>query len=329
MPNHARRGDAAQTSADTRGFSARDSGDGDLPAVTVVVPTRDRPLLLERAVRAILNQDYPALIDCVVVADQSDVALDTADVPPNRSVRVVANERRPGLPGARNTGLLAARHSLVAFCDDDDEWLPHKLRVQAALLAARADVSVISSGIYIRYAGRQFVRCPPRRDLTLEDFRRSRRMEVHSSTLLIRRNFFQRVGLIDEDIPGTVEDHDWLLRAARLSPVAAVREPLVRVYWDRPSWFERDWQTVAAAIVYLLGKHRDLGEDPKGLARFLGQLALAHAAAGESGLALTWARRCLRADMRQPRAYLALAVRAGLVSADDLLSLAHRFGRGI
>ena len=36
------------------------------PTVTVVVPTKDRPELLQRCVRAILSQDYPGHIDCLI-----------------------------------------------------------------------------------------------------------------------------------------------------------------------------------------------------------------------------------------------------------------------
>ena len=44
------------------------------PPVTVIVATRDRPALLERAVRSVLSQSYPGDIECVVVFDQSSPA---------------------------------------------------------------------------------------------------------------------------------------------------------------------------------------------------------------------------------------------------------------
>lgn len=37
------------------------------PLVSVVMPTRDRPALLDRAAPAGLDQDYPGEIECVVV----------------------------------------------------------------------------------------------------------------------------------------------------------------------------------------------------------------------------------------------------------------------
>ncbi len=47
---------------------------------------------------------------------------------PPRSVQVITNTRTPGLAGARNSGIMAPSGELVAFCDDDDEWLQGKVR---------------------------------------------------------------------------------------------------------------------------------------------------------------------------------------------------------
>ena len=46
---------------------------------------------------------------------------------------------------------------------------------------------------------------------------RNRVKELHSSTLVMRRDVFAKAGLYDEDIPnGYAEDYDWILRVARV-----------------------------------------------------------------------------------------------------------------
>jgi hypothetical protein len=55
------------------------------PEITVVVATRDRPGLLERAVASILGQDYPGRVECVVVYDHVDVRELDVPVGPDRS----------------------------------------------------------------------------------------------------------------------------------------------------------------------------------------------------------------------------------------------------
>jgi glycosyltransferase involved in cell wall biosynthesis len=90
------------------------------PSVGVVVPTHDRPGPLRTALAGVLAQDYPGELRVVVVHDRAEPDFRLAD---GDKVRVTANTRTPGLAGARNTGILMLDTDLVAFCDDDDEWL--------------------------------------------------------------------------------------------------------------------------------------------------------------------------------------------------------------
>lgn len=70
------------------------------PPVTVVIATRDRPGLLERAVGAVLDQDYPGPVECVVVYDHTDLRELDVDVPAGRTLRYVHNTHRRGYPAA-------------------------------------------------------------------------------------------------------------------------------------------------------------------------------------------------------------------------------------
>ena len=303
------------------------------PAVTVVIATRDRKELVRRAVAAVLAQDYPGPIECVVVFDQEPVDQSVcrqASEHPRRRVRAVANVRTPGLAGARNSGIDVATGELIAFCDDDDEWLPGKLTQQvAALRATTADVVV--SGIEIEYGDTRVVRVPGQADLSLDALARRRVMEAHPSTVLVRASALrERIGLVDEQIPGSYgEDYDWMLRAAQAGPIAVVEQPLVRVMWGRQSFFNRRWQTIIDALDYLIAKHPVLSRDAAGLARLHGQRAFAYAALGQSRAALRTAWRAFRLNWREPRTYVTVLVASRLVSAERALAAANSTGRGI
>ena len=69
------------------------------PAVSVVVPTRDRPALLRRAVAAVLEQTYPGPVECLVVFDQSDPDLPWERLPAGRRLALHRNQRTPAWPG--------------------------------------------------------------------------------------------------------------------------------------------------------------------------------------------------------------------------------------
>jgi hypothetical protein len=108
-----------------------------------------------------------------------------------------------------------------------------------------------------------------------------------------------------------------------------VPEPLVRVHWHRSSFFADRWATIIDAIQYLVARYPEFERHPRGLARLYGRLAFANAALGNRAEARRWARRTLRLNPTERRGYLALGVSTGLVSAETLLRLAHRTGRGI
>jgi glycosyltransferase involved in cell wall biosynthesis len=246
-------------------------------------------------------------------------------------VRAIGNSRSPGLAGARNSGILAATGTLIALCDDDDEWLQGKLRLQVATLSADAGARVVVTGERIVYGRRVIDRVPASSHLTFEAFLRDRVAEAHPSSIVVdRAELLDGIGLVDEEIPGSYgEDYEWLLRAARRAPLAVVPEALVLVRWNRQSWFSGRWVTITRALRYLVDKYPEFASQPKGLAYMYGRTAFAYAAAGEGKAARQWARRSLALHPTNGRAYLAVLVSTGAVRADRLVHVAHRFGRGI
>ncbi|MBG0819257.1 glycosyltransferase family 2 protein [Planomonospora sp. ID91781] len=312
------------------------------PSVGVVIPTRgDRPDQLRAATCAALAQDYPGSVEIVIVVDGGDpsrVAGQVADLlagrspavrgetpPPERGVRVLANRFTPGLPGARNTGIAALGTDLVAFCDDDDRWLPGKVDAQVAAVEAAPGAEFASCAIEVEYGSRRVPRLAGTCRVTREQLVRSRMVMVHSSTFLFRRGALW----VDESAPGGQnEDWDLALRAAGRHPIVHVDRPLVRVRWGGSMYATR-WADRIAGLEWMLARHPDLAVDPRGAARIYGQLAFHHAALGRRREAGRWAWRAFTARRGEPRAPIALAVALGLVPAQAVLSRLHHHGHGI
>lgn len=302
-----------------------------LAALDVVIATRNRPELLAEALAAVIAQDYLGEITVYVVFDQSepDQVLATAAAGhPRRRVVVLTNYRTPGLAGARNSGILAGAAPLVAFCDDDDVWLPQKAARQIAELR-RSKADTVVSGIIVEYDGERTERVPRVEDLRLAALVRNRVMEAHPSTVTVRRDaLLDRIGLVDEEIPGSYgEDFDWIIRAVQNGPIALAAAPLVRVRWGG-SQFSQNWDVIVRSIDYGLVKHQVFHSDRRALARLQGRRAFALAALHRPG-ALRAACQTARTAPSERRAYLAAAVALRLVSAERLLDLAHRRGHGI
>jgi cellulose synthase/poly-beta-1,6-N-acetylglucosamine synthase-like glycosyltransferase len=112
--------------------------------VSVVIATHERPRLLLRGLRALLQQDLaPTAYEVIVVDDGSSAAArraacdgmgELAAAPGTPALRFVQQPRNGGPAAARNAGWRAARAPVVAFTDDDTLPCPDWLREGLAAL---------------------------------------------------------------------------------------------------------------------------------------------------------------------------------------------------
>jgi glycosyltransferase involved in cell wall biosynthesis len=301
------------------------------PSVGVVIPTRNRPELVRKAIAGVREQRYPGEVKVVVVFDQAtpDYLLASTD---GTQVLVLTNWRTSGLAGARNTGILALDTELVAFCDDDDQWRPGKLRRQVAALLAEPDSEFATCAIEVEYEGRSTPRLAGRSRVTVNELARSRMAMLHSSSFLVRREALteQAIGLVAEDAPGSQnEDWDLLLRAARRAPIVHLDEPLVRVLWGRSSHYAYEYATKISSLRWMMQRHPEISGCRPGAARVYGQLACWSAATGNRSQAWRYSKEAVRANWKEPRTAIALAAMTGAVKVENVLSALHKRGRGI
>ncbi len=296
------------------------------PSVATIVATRDRPELLRETLEAIRVQDYEGLITTIVIFDQTEPDMSLAVQGGNRPVIIVPNSRVQGLQGARNTGMLATSSDLVAFCDDDDVWVPSKIRRQVEVLNSNPDVHFVGSGVTVTYEGESVERIREKPRITFRDFLRSRVFEAHPSTFLMRRaELIDQMGLIDEDVPGGYgEDYEWLLRATRYTDMLLVPAALVMVRWHTASFYAERWQMRIDGLQYILDLYPEFETEPVGLARITGQMAYAKASLGDRKGALELAKKTLKLNPKEGRAALAMAVAAGVPSATVVSQLQKR-----
>ena len=118
--------------------------DAEPPRISVVIPTYQRVESCRRAVSSALEQELPALEVLVCDDGSTDGTQDALESwareePRLRYLRLPRNFGAPA--AARNLGTQRARGEWVAFLDDDDRWLPSKLRIQGqAISSGRYDV---------------------------------------------------------------------------------------------------------------------------------------------------------------------------------------------
>jgi len=204
-----------------------------MPRVSAVIPSRNRPELVCRAVRSVLSQTMQD-IEVVVVVDGPDpLTIRALEQFADSRVRVIALEESVGGSEARNIGARHASSEWVGLLDDDDEWLPTKIEKQlkAAESATSRYAFVVCSNI-LRAGGQDSIvpnRFPRGNEPISEYLFGAPRQGFQTSAFFCSRGLFLAV-------PWTklkgLQDIDWFLRAVAHPEVTfrIVAEPL-SIYW--------------------------------------------------------------------------------------------------
>jgi len=265
------------------------------PQVSVILPTRNRAPMLERAVHSVLAQTV-ADLELIVVddgsSDDTEAVLSTIDDP---RVSYVKLEQHRGAAVARNTGLRRSEGEFVAFQDSDDEWLPQKLELQLALLKRAGPELGAVGGRYAVEAGSMSGQISAPR---LENGAGYEEELLEgpcciTPVWLIRRPLVFALGLFDERMP-CLEDWDLMLRLSKLTRMQAVPENVLIKRGDGAS-LGADISRRAPAMEELLRRygHRFLAY-PRRHAGFCLELSYLCLVRGNRAKAIRYAIRALR-----------------------------------
>jgi glycosyltransferase involved in cell wall biosynthesis len=194
--------------------------DSGVPLVTVVVPTRDRPELLQIALASIEDQRLP--LELVVVDEASSSPVSSDILPRGVSGTVIRHEHPRGPAAARNSGVRAGSAPFVAFLDDDDHWLPDKLARCLEAFDRHPDVGLVIHRM--RFAGTDTQGSGTLRRVPNGVQRMLRQQPPHVDAILVRREVHDAVQF-DEAFPAAA-DLDYMLRLALAAPVAELDEVL-------------------------------------------------------------------------------------------------------
>jgi GalNAc5-diNAcBac-PP-undecaprenol beta-1,3-glucosyltransferase len=104
------------------------------PLISVVITAFNRPDYLQSSVASVLAQTFSD-VEIIIVDDCSPTDLQPVLQSFDAPIRFRRMPVNGGANRARNEGVRLARGRYVAFLDDDDVWLPHKLELQLQRLA--------------------------------------------------------------------------------------------------------------------------------------------------------------------------------------------------
>lgn len=227
-----------------------------MPKVSVIIPTYNRAEFLRSAITSVLNQTYRDF-EIVVVDDASnDNTREVVGSFNKGNICYVRHETNKGVTAARNTGVLNSNGAYIAFLDDDDEWLPQKLTRQMDLLRR----SPLQTGAV--YTG--LLRVDHRSGKTIEEWIPTKRGDLFNelcfencvgtaSTVLLKKECFNTLGLFDEDICFG-EEYDMWIRVSKRFLFECVNEPLVK-YRVHPAKLSTNYELVISGLEAQLRKH--------------------------------------------------------------------------
>jgi glycosyltransferase involved in cell wall biosynthesis len=198
------------------------------PAVSVIIPVRNRARLIRQALDSVYAQTFRDF-EIIVVDDGSTDDTRTVVEAYGRPVQLISREPT-GVSAARNVGIAQARGDYIALLDSDDWFEPTKLEKQVALFANHPRVGLV----YTRYlvsderTGKQWLytgglssQGDAFRDL-LMGFMET---PLTTPTVMVRRRVFDTVAPFDTTMH-MAEDIDLWCRIASQFEFGFIDEPL-------------------------------------------------------------------------------------------------------
>lgn len=213
-------------------------------AVDVIMRTKDRPLLLARAIDDVLAQTHSSWSLTIVndggLASAVDEVIQRRSTQEQERIRVLHNPRSLGMEAAANQVLRSTDARWVAIHDDDDSWDASFLDVTTSWLSQHPDAPAVAvrteivweeiAGDTVRELGRE-VFLPQLDQVTLAQLVRFNCCVPIS--VLYRRESLQQVGLFDEDLR-VVGDWECHLRLAAVGAFGFLSERPLAFWHQRP-----------------------------------------------------------------------------------------------
>jgi glucosyl-dolichyl phosphate glucuronosyltransferase len=125
------------------------------PIFSIILPTRDRPRMLQRAVSSVCRQSLRDF-ELIVIDDGSAQPL--VSFPRDSRIRIIRNRSSFGVAEARNIGIDAAKGRYISFLDDDDEYL------RSFLSSTYASLKNTHEGVGGSWCGVKFIDYPAKAD---------------------------------------------------------------------------------------------------------------------------------------------------------------------
>lgn len=193
--------------------------------ISIIIPTFNREVFLIKAIESVLSQTYKDF-ELIIVDDGSqdkthEVAADFKD---KRIVYIRQDNK--GVASSRNLGIKISKRPFIAFLDSDDWWDNKKLEIQLKKMQEAPDY-LISHTDEVWYRNKKLLN-QKKKHKKSNGYIFDKCLSlcaVSMSTVMIKRELFDKVGLFDKNLP-CCEDYDFWLRVSAKFPFLFIDKPL-------------------------------------------------------------------------------------------------------
>ena len=200
------------------------------PLVSVIVPTHNRPDFLEKTLQSILKQTYKNLQIIVVSNGFNQKNKEIVENLKDKRILYKEQENSGSPSSPRNHGIRLSKGKYVAFCDDDDLWMPEKIEKQVEALEKNLNYDLCYSKM-LRFDGKKEWAIPHEEGpSTLKSLLYVNTIPI-SSVFIRKKNLDIYGGFSEDPKVGTAEDYEFLLRHAVHSNFLFIDEYLIK-YWS-------------------------------------------------------------------------------------------------
>ena len=201
------------------------------PTISIVLPTYNRAVQLEQAIKSVLAQTYQDWELLIIDDGSTDETPEIVKKFREADLRIrYLNGFHQGVSAARNLGVQHSQGAFIAFLDDDDLWLPEKLDRQMSLFAAHPEWAFVYTQADLRYADGKPGK--PRTPLPVTFEALLGRNMIALPSVLIRKYIIVSLGGFNEAMDVS-EDIDLWLRVASRHTFGAIPDALTVCHQSR------------------------------------------------------------------------------------------------
>ena len=222
-------------------------GDMKKPAVAIITRTKNRPILLPRAIRSVLSQSFQDWLHVIVNDGGDPTVLETVAEPYKAAyggrLSILHNPTSLGMEAASNIGIRSCQSEFIVIHDDDDSWDPSFLQ-QCHTFMTAGNPPMLASSVYggvVTHSRRILEKIVDEEVIFLRDepfntwmssvslFRLACSNTFPPVSFFFRRSVLDTVGFFREDLP-VLGDWDFHLRVCARYEIGLIPEAIANYH---------------------------------------------------------------------------------------------------